>query len=156
MSSVAAWGALLTIVSTMDGRGDQRLVQREEWRTVSVGSVLIFRVPRDARDADARAIDSIAGRIDGGHYQITYDYGRFSERVEAYRHCPGYAVSDRRIGSRRTQDASFDDLEGNPRFPFSRLLRVEDGPNALTLRVSCTDRAACTLADAVFDSVEFR
>ena len=132
------------------------VTQQDGWRSVSVGDLLVFRAPTDARDRAAQPIDSLAGLIDGPGYEITYDYGRFSERVEAHRDRPGYAVSVGRLGSRRMQKASFLDVENNPDLPVARVMRVEDGANALTLRVSCSDEATCAFADVLFGSVEFR
>ena len=80
----------------------------------------------------------------------------FSERVEAHRGRPGYSVSDGRVGSRRMAQVSFRDVENNPNLPVVRMMRVEEGAKAFTLRVSCFDEARCTFADTVFDSVEFR
>jgi len=132
------------------------MVAQEGWRTVAVGTVLTFRVPPMAREKSVRPLDSVVGIIDGDGYQITYDYGRFSERVEEYQHHSRYSVSERRVGSRKAQIASFDDPEGNPDLPFAQLLRIDDGSNALTLRVSCADEASCSLANDILDSVEFR
>ena len=69
------------------------VAKQEGWRSVSVGDLLLFHVPEDAIDRETQAIDSLAGLIDGPGYEITYDYGRFSERVEVHRDRPGYAIS---------------------------------------------------------------
>ena len=129
---------------------------REGWRTVALGTVLTFRVPPLAQEKPVQPVDSLFGIVEGDGYQVVYDYGRFGERVEEYRDRPGYSISARRIGHRKAQMATFEDREANPLLPFARLLRVEDGSNALTLRVSCSDEATCSLADLIFDSVEFR
>lgn len=126
------------------------------WRTFEVGDVLTFSVPAEVQLHEGQSVDSLAGVLNGDRYQITYDYGRFSEPVEDNRTLPGFAVKDARIGSRRSKIASFRDDGNELGLPFARLLRVEDGGNALTLRVSCRDEAACSIADAIFESVQFR
>jgi hypothetical protein len=147
--------ALAILVIWAGGAGNLLMSEPEGWQTITVGKILSFRVPLGAKARDVRPIDSLVGIIDGDRFEITYDYGRFSERVEAHRDRPGYSVSTRPIGFRKAQEVSFRDTEDNPALPFVQLLRVEDGANALTLRVSCADESTCSIADAIFDSVEF-
>jgi hypothetical protein len=128
----------------------------EGWQTIALGTVLSFCVPPHAQERQTQPVDSHFGVIEGEGYQIVYDYGPFSENVDAYRDRPGYSVSKLRIGTREAKVATFEDREGNPDFPFARLLRVEDGSSALALRISCSEEATCSLADVVFESLKFK
>jgi hypothetical protein len=157
-AGLAGVGLAIGAFILSDGSEESRrmITRQDGWRLVSVGDFLVFRVPADARDRAAQPIDSLAGLIDGPGYEITYDYGRFSERIEVHKDRPGYSISVGRLGSRRMQKGSFLDVENNPRLPVARVLRVEDGASALTLRISCADEATCAFADALLGSVEFR
>lgn len=156
-TTLAGIGLLVAMFAVSTGSEERWRMetQQDGWRSISVGAILTFRVPAVARERAGQPIDSLAGLVEGPGYEITYDYGRFSERVEAHRGRPGYSISDGRVGSRRMQQVSFRDIENNPNLPFVRMMRVEDGANALTLRVSCFNEGTCTFADTVFNSVEF-
>src|SRR5689334_19040263 len=104
-STLAAVALAIAGFDVSDGFGERRQMgtQREGWRSVSVGEVLTFRVPADARERSAQPVDSLAGLIIGPGYEITYDYGRFSERMKAHQGLPGYSVSVDHLGSRRME-----------------------------------------------------
>jgi hypothetical protein len=103
-------------------------------------------VPPDARHAGGTPIDSAAGVIDGDGYRITYDLGRFGERLDPAR------VQPREVAGRPGVELAFAP-EDEP-FAWARIVQVGvDSGRTLTVRVSCDSIERCSLADRVFDSI---
>ncbi len=103
-------------------------------------------VPPDARHAGGTPIDSAAGVVDGDGYRITYDLGRFGERLDPARTRP------RAIAGRPGIELAFAP-EDEP-FAWARIVQVGVDPGrTLTVRVSCESVERCSLADRVFDSI---
>jgi hypothetical protein len=103
-------------------------------------------VPPDARHAGGTPIDSKAGVVNGDGYQITYDLGRFGERLDRAQAQP------RTIAGRPGIEVAFAP-EDEP-FAWARIAQVGVGPGrTLTVRVSCDSIERCALADRIFDSI---
>ena len=105
-----------------------------------------LEIPPDARHAGGTPIDSTAGVLDGDGYRITYDLGRFGERLDPAKARP------REIGGRTGVEVAFAP-EDEP-FAWARVAQVGvDSRRTLTVRVSCDSIERCSLADRVFDSI---
>lgn len=149
----------LTLLSSIAGcarlsgdRGDI-VTTPAGWRPVRLGDIVTFAVPPDARDQDVQPIDSIFGVILDDGYEVIYDYGRSGEQLSAHEDQPGYTRHSRSVDERAGVQVSFQ-TDGKPR-GVVRILQVQDGPNVLTIWVSCTDEDTCRLANDLFDSVRF-
>jgi hypothetical protein len=106
-------------------------------------------VPPDARHAGGTPIDSAAGVVDGDGYRITYDLGRFGERLD-----PEHA-RPRLIAGRPGTEVAF--APDDEPFAWARIVQVGVDPRrTLTVRVSCDSIERCALADRVFDSITIR
>jgi hypothetical protein len=105
-----------------------------------------LEIPPDARQAGGTPIDSTAGVVDGDGYRITFDLGRFGERLDPAQARP------REIAGRRGVEVAFAP-EDEP-FAWARVVQVGVDPGrTLTVRVSCDSIERCSLADRVFDSI---
>jgi hypothetical protein len=112
-----------------------------------------FAVPADARRGSGTAVDSAAGLFVGDFYRITYDLGRFGERLDSHRNQECYRLQQRRVAGRSAVEANF--APDDEPFGWARVLQVElGGERTLTVRVSCDSEQGCQMADAVFDSIE--
>ena len=123
-----------------------------EWQRIEPGHGVCFRIPPDAHRGPGTPVDSSAGYFDGEAYRIAYDLGRFPETLDDYADRPGFARRSRRIGERKATEVAFAPEDED--WGWARILQLELEPGrTLTLRVSCTGREACGVADAVFGSV---
>ena len=96
----------------------------------------------------ATPIDSAAGVVDGDGYRITYDLGRFGERLDPR----DDRARPRAIAGRPGIEVAFAP-EDEP-FAWARIVQVGVDPRrTLTVRVSCDSIERCALADRVFDSI---
>jgi hypothetical protein len=103
-------------------------------------------VPPDARRAAGTPIDSAAGFVEGDGYRITYDLGRFGEKLDPAQARP------RTIAGRPAIEVAFAP-EDEP-FAWARIIQVAVDPDrTLTVRVSCDSIERCALAERVFDSI---
>jgi hypothetical protein len=105
-----------------------------------------LEVPPDAQPVAGTPVDSTAGVLQGDGYRITYDLGRFGERLDPAQTRP------REIAGRAAVEAAFAP-EDEP-FAWARVVQVDvDSRRTLTVRVSCDSIERCSLADRVFDSI---
>jgi hypothetical protein len=103
-------------------------------------------VPADARRAAGTPIDSAAGFVEGDGYRITYDLGRFGERLDQA------PTQPRAIAGRPGIEVAF--APDDEPFAWARIVQVAVDPDrTLTVRVSCDSVERCSLADGVFDSI---
>ncbi|WP_309111048.1 hypothetical protein [Saccharothrix sp.] len=124
----------------------------EGWRVLRLGDAVELAVPPDAAAVEMPPVDSVFGVLRGEGYEIVYDYGRYGEDLAELRDQPGYASRERQVQERTATDI---EVAGSDPWRRVRVLRVDNGPNQLTVRVSCADDETCALADTLFDSVRF-
>lgn len=124
----------------------------EGWRVLRLGDAVELAVPPDAEAVDLPPVDSVFGVLRGEGYEVVYDYGRFGEDLAELRDQPGYTRRDRQVQERTAADI---EVAGSDPWRRVRVLRVDDGRDQLTVRVSCVDDRTCALADVLFDSVRF-
>lgn len=123
----------------------------EDWQSIELEPGIGFSVPPDARHAGGTAIDSLAGILDGDGYRITYDLGRFGERLDSLAREHATALRPRDVAGRTGREVAFAP-EDEP-FAWARIVQVGAGSGrTLTVRVSCDSIERCSLADRVFDS----
>jgi hypothetical protein len=124
----------------------------EGWRPVELEPGIGFAVPPDAERAGGAAVDSAAGFFDGDGYRITFDLGRFGERLDAVAREHSTGVRSRDVAGRTAQELAFAP-EDEP-FAWARIVQVDAGSGrTLTVRVSCDTVERSSLADGVFDSI---
>lgn len=122
------------------------------WRAIVPEPGVEFSVPAGARRGGGVAVDSAAGFFEGDGYRISFDLGRYGERLDDQR-------GENRFTSRRRQSAGREAIEvafvpSDEAAAWARILQLHvDGDRTLTIRVSCASEEACTVADVVFDSV---
>jgi hypothetical protein len=122
------------------------------WRWTELVPGIGFAVPPDAERAAGMPIDSTAGVFDGAGYRITFDLGRFGERLDSLDAEGTIRRSSRDVAGRTASEAAFAP-EDEP-FAWARVVQVDAGSGrTLTVRVSCDSAERCSLADRVFDSV---
>jgi hypothetical protein len=124
------------------------------WRRVDVPGGVSFEVPADARAAGGTPVDSAAGRFDGNGYRITFDLGRFGERLDRLAEDHGVAPRALMVAGRPAREVAF--APTDEPFGWARIVQVElDDDQTLTIRVSCDRIERCGLADTVLASVKF-
>jgi hypothetical protein len=124
----------------------------EGWHWIEPEPGIRFAVPPDAQRAPGTAIDSTAGVFDGAGYRVTFDLGRFGERLESLRAEPDFRSGARDIAGRSGREAAFGPTD-EP-FAWARVVQVGiDSQRTPTVRVSCDSIDRCALADRVFDSI---
>lgn len=124
----------------------------ERWTRVELEPGVSFSVPPDARKAEGTPVDSNAGLFDGDGYRITYDLGRFGERLDQLADEERFESMARRLGGRAVREVAF--APGDEPFAWARIVQVDaGGRRTLTIRVSCDTLERCALADALFDSI---
>ncbi|XVV07699.1 hypothetical protein ACQPW3_20900 [Actinosynnema sp. CA-248983] len=124
----------------------------EGWRVLALGDAVELAVPPDAAAVDLPPVDSVFGVLRGEGYEIVYDYGRYGEDLAELRDLPGYTQRERQVQDRTATDVA---VAGSDPWRRVRVLRVDNGLDHLTVRVSCVDDETCAFADALFDSVRF-
>ena len=98
-------------------------------------------------------MDSTAGWFDGGGYRITFDLGRFGERVDQLGDENSRREDLRFVAGRPSIEVAF--APDDEPFAWARVIQVEvDATRTLTLRMSCDAVERCAMADIVFDSIE--
>ncbi len=111
-----------------------------------------FSLPADARRDDGTPVDSTAGWFDGEGYRVTFDVGRFGERLDHLGKEHGVAPRSRVVAARPATEIAF--MPGDEPFGWARVIQVELAANrTLTIRVSCGRLERCDFADAVFESI---
>lgn len=124
----------------------------EGWQSIELEAGIGFSVPPDARRGGGIPVDSTAGVLDGTGYRITFDLGRFGERLDSLAREKGFRSSSRAVAGRRGREVAFEP-EDEP-FAWARIVQVDAGAGrTLTVRVSCDSIERCSLADRVFDSI---
>jgi hypothetical protein len=111
-----------------------------------------FEVQSGAHRAPGTAVDSAAGWFDGDDYRITYDVGRFGERLD--RLAEEHGVEPRRlvIAGRPATEVSF--APTDEPFELAHVVQVELGDDrTLTIRVSGSRARTPAIADAVRASI---
>jgi hypothetical protein len=123
----------------------------EDWQRVELAGVK-FSIPPDARRGIGTAVDSLAGWFEGEGYRITFDLGKFGERLDALGDSQGFRSLTRVVAGRRATEVAFAPCD-EP-FAWARIVQLELGSGrTLTLRVSCDSTERCALADLLFESV---
>jgi hypothetical protein len=124
----------------------------ERWTRVELEPGVSFSVPPEARKAEGTPVDSNAGLFDGDGYRITYDLGRFGERLDQLTDEERFESRARRVAGRAAREVAF--APGDEPFAWARIVQVDaPGGRTLTVRVSCDTVERCELADALFDSI---
>ena len=124
----------------------------DDWQPIEIEPGVALSAPPDARRSGGVPIDSAAGVVEGDGYAITYDLGRFGERLDALAREHGTQLRPREIGGRRGVEAAF--APDDEPFAWARIVQVDaGGGRTLTVRVSCASTARCAFADRVFDSI---
>ena len=124
----------------------------ERWQWIEPEPGVRFAVPPDARRASTTPVDSTAGVFDGDGYRVTFDLGRFGERLESLSGEPGFGSGPRDVGGRRGWEAAF--APTDEPFAWARVVQVAvDSQRTLTVRVSCDPVERCAVADRLFESI---
>ncbi len=124
----------------------------QEWQWVELERGIGFSIPPDAQRGSGIPIDSKAGVFHGDGYAVTYDLGRFGERLDSLAGERGFRTGSREVGGRRAQEVAFE--PSDEPFAWARVVQLDTGSGrTLTLRVSCDSPERCSLADRLFDSV---
>jgi hypothetical protein len=124
----------------------------ERWHQIELEPGIGFSVPSDAQRAGGTAVDSIAGIFDGDSYRITFDLGRFGERLDSLESEEPVHSASRRVAGRMGREVAF--APGDEPFAWARIIQVDAGSGrTLTLRVSCDSVERCAFADQLFNSV---
>lgn len=124
----------------------------DNWQRIEVEPAISFAVPPGATRLGGTAVDSNAGIFQGEGYRITWDLGRFGERLGDYEQEPCFRRRTRSING-----GSFVEVEFTPtdeEFGWARIVQIalQDG-RTLTIRVSCVSRESCDMADTIFQSI---
>jgi hypothetical protein len=123
-----------------------------DWQSIEVEPGIGLSVPPDAREAGGLPIDSMAGVFDGDGYRITYDLGRFGERLDSLAREHSTQLRSREVAGRTATEVAF--APSDEPFGWTRIVQVGAGSGrTLTMRVSCESIERCSLADRVFDSI---
>jgi hypothetical protein len=124
----------------------------QEWQWAEVEPGIGFSIPPDAQRGPGAPIDSVAGVFYGKGYAITFDLGRFGERLDSLASERSFRTGSREVGGRPAREVAFE--PSDEPFAWARVIQVDVGAGrALTIRVSCDSPDQCSLADQVFDSV---
>jgi hypothetical protein len=124
----------------------------DDWQPIEIEPGVGLSAPPDARPSGGAPVDSAAGALDGDGYAITYDLGRFGERLDALAREHGTPPRPREIGGRPGIEIGF--APDDEPFAWARIVQVDaGGGRTLTVRVSCASTERCSLADRVFDSI---
>ena len=125
----------------------------DDWQRVELSAGVGFAIPPDARPGAATSVDSTAGCFDGDSYRITFDLGRFGERLDRLRDEKEFRSESRVVAGRPSIEVAF--APSDEPFAWARVLQVEvDSTRTLTLRMSCDAVERCAMADIMFDSIE--
>jgi hypothetical protein len=128
------------------------LTTPEDWQSIELEPGIGFSVPPDARQARGSAIDSMAGVFDGNGYRITYDLGRFGERLDSLARDHSTQSWSRDVAGRKGIEVAF--APDDEPFAWARIVQVGAGSGrTLTVRVTCESIYRCSLADHVFHSI---
>ena len=124
------------------------------WQWTEIEPGIGFSIPPDARRGAGVPVDSTAGFFDGAGYRITFDLGRFGERLEDLADERDFRSRSRVVAGRSGAEVAFQ--PSDEPFEWARVVQVDVGSGrTLTVRVSCESRPRCSLADQVFDSIMF-
>jgi hypothetical protein len=111
-----------------------------------------FTVPPDARPGAGLAVDSAAGWFDGAGYRLTFDLGRFGERLDRLARDGGVEVQSREIGEWPAAEVAF--APSDEPFAWARVVQIDFGDGrTLTLRISCDSPDGCAVIEQVAESV---
>ena len=123
-----------------------------DWQRVELPAGVGFAIPPDARPGTATTVDSTAGWFDGDRYRITFDLGRFGERLDRLGDEQEFRSQSRVVAGRSSIEVAF--APNDEPFAWARVIQVEvDSTRTLTLRMSCDAVERCGMADIVFDSI---
>ena len=122
------------------------------WRPVELPGGVSFAVPPDAQPGPGASVDSAAGWFDGAGYRLTFDLGRFGERLDRLAAEAGGEVRSWTIAGHAATGVAF--APSDEPFAWARVVQVDvGGGRTLTLRISCERREGCDLIEGVADSI---
>jgi hypothetical protein len=87
---------------------EERTVNGNDWVVINVKGVFDISVPPDTIDQKLRGIDSVAGRFKGTGFELSYDYGRYSDPLDGKR----YRRAEEKIDERACFVATADGFAG--------------------------------------------
>jgi hypothetical protein len=97
-------------------------------------------------------VDSTAGWFDGEGYRITFDLGRFGERLDRLAEEHQAVLRASSVVGLRATEVVFTPID-EP-LGWARVLQVDlGGDRTLTIRVSCDRVEHCGFADAILASI---
>ena len=124
-----------------------------DWQRVELSAGVSFAIPPDARSGAGTGVDSTAGWFDGDGYRITYDLGRFGERLDRLVDENDFRSQSRVIVGRPSVEVAL--APSDEPFAWARIVQIQlDSTQTLTLRMSCDAVERCAMADTMFDSIE--
>jgi hypothetical protein len=111
-----------------------------------------FAIPPDARPGGGVSVDSAAGWFEGAGYRLTFDLGRFGERLDRLAKEAGVEVESREIGGRPAAEVAF--APSDEPFAWARVVQIDlGGGRTLTMRISCDTPDGCGVIERVAESV---
>jgi len=130
------------------------------WKPIDAGGRFSFHLPEDMQPQNVHGIDSYVGEYRNKNLRVTFDYGLYSNSLDALASQPEYKEFNRVIGGRKAKIVYYRATDAAAEYKYYAAVYFPAAPSNrasnLNLSAEFNDKNEWETAQTIFESIRFR